>query len=65
MKPLLLTDASGTLVVVTRPFTTSPDHGGAGAKTRLWFGIDDFLDVRETVEQVASAVGANPVGGRA
>lgn len=65
MKPLLLTRPGGAPVVVTRPFVTAADVGTTLAKTRLWFGVDDGLDVVETVDQIASAVGAAPVGGRA
>ena len=64
MKPLLLHRPGGDLVVVTRPFVTGNDTDSE-AKTRLWFAMDDYIDVAETVEQIASALGAVAVGGSA
>ena len=65
MKPLRLHRPGGAPVIVARPFVTGTDVGDARANTRLWFGVDDFIDVVETWAQISSALGAIAVGGSA
>lgn len=64
MKALVLTSVDGSILVVARPFIARK-HGLLGSTLIFSPAPGDFAEVKETVEQIASAVGANPVGGRA
>lgn len=62
MKAIFVTDAGdGHMIVVTRPFTTHVGRHVDG--TRLLFSANsgDFLDVKETPQEIAFAIGAVPV----
>lgn len=57
MFPLVLHDADNNNILVTRPFVAIVGgHGDARCACRLWFGGDDYIGVRETVQDIQATM---------